>query len=239
MKNPSKGHTVESFNEEMKREHKTVLQMGALVRTQIKNAIRTLQEEDAEEARKVIAADAEVNNLDIQVAAHVEHILARRTPVAGDLREVLTVAKMATDLERCGDEAGKLARLTIHFFDDRGTAPNYQLLQEVSSVAGFVDQMLQESLDAFDERNIERACEVIRKAESLDGEFRSSLRRLTTFVLEDARTIGQFIDVVLAVRALERIGGHAKNIGGYVVYLVTGRDVRHEDLATIEKDLNT
>jgi phosphate transport system protein len=206
MKNPSKGHTVESFNEEMKREHKTVLQMGALVRTQIKNAIRTLQEEDAEEARKVIAADAEVNNLDIQVAAHVEHILARRTPVAGDLREVLTVAKIATDLERCGDEAGKLARLTIHFFDDRGTAPNYQLLQEVSSVAGFVDQMLQESLDAFDERNIERACEVIRKAESLDGEFRSSLRRLTTFVLEDARTIGQFIDVVLAVRALERIG---------------------------------
>ncbi|MEK9744138.1 MAG: phosphate signaling complex protein PhoU [Gammaproteobacteria bacterium] len=239
MKNPSKGHTVESFNEEMKREHKTVLQMGALVRTQIKNAIRTLQEEDAEEARKVIAADAEVNNLDIQVAAHVEHILARRTPVAGDLREVLTVAKIATDLERCGDEAGKLARLTIHFFDDGGTAPNYQLLQEVSSVAGFVDQMLQESLDAFDERNIERACEVIRKAESLDGEFRSSLRRLTTFVLEDARTIGQFIDVVLAVRALERIGGHAKNIGGYVVYLVTGRDVRHEDLATIEKDLNT
>ena len=239
MKNPSKGHTVESFNEEMKQEHKTVLQMGALVRTQIKNAIRTLQEEDAEEARKVIAADAEVNNLDIQVAAHVEHILARRTPVAGDLREVLTVAKIATDLERCGDEAGKLARLTIHFFDDRGTAPNYQLLQEVSSVAGFVDQMLQESLDAFDERNIERACEVIRKAESLDGEFRSSLRRLTTFVLEDARTIGQFIDVVLAVRALERIGGHAKNIGGYVVYLVTGRDVRHEYLATIEKDLNT
>ena len=239
MKNPSKGHTVESFNEEMKQEHKTVLQMGALVRTQIKNAIRTLQEEDAEEARKVIAADAEVNNLDIQVAAHVEHILARRTPVAGDLREVLTVAKIATDLERCGDEAGKLARLTIHFFDDRGTAPNYQLLQEVSSVAGFVDQMLQESLDAFDERNIERACEVIPKAESLDGEFRSSLRRLTPFVLEDARTIGQFIDVVLAVRALERIGGHAKNIGGYVVYLVTGRDVRHEDLATIEKDLNT
>ena len=58
-------------------------------------------------------------------------------------------------------------------------------------------------------------------------------------MLEDARTIGQFIDVVLAVRALERIGGHAKNIGGYVVYLVTGRDVRHEDLATIEKDLNT
>lgn len=237
MKNPSKGHTVESFNEEMKREHKTVLQMGALVRTQIKNAIRTLQEEDAEEARKVIAADAEVNNLDIQVAAHVEHILARRTPVAGDLREVLTVAKIATDLERCGDEAGKLARLTIHFFGDRGTAPNYQLLQEVSSVAGFVDHMLQESLDAFDQRNIERACEVIRKAESLDGEFRSSLRRLTTFVLEDARTIGQFIDVVLAVRALERIGGHAKNIGGYVVYLVTGRDVRHETLDEILRDL--
>jgi phosphate transport system protein len=98
--------------------------------------------------------------------------------------------------------------------------------------------MLQESLDAFDARDTYGACEVIRKAEELDGEFRSALRRLTTFVLEDARTIGQFVDVVLAVRALERIGGHAKNIGGYVVYLVTGRDVRHETLDAILRDLS-
>ena len=237
MTHPTSGHTVESFNEEMRREHRTVLQMGALVRHQIRNAAKTLRDEDSEAARKVIADDLEVNALDIQVAAHVEAILVRRTPVASDLREVLTVAKIATDLERCGDEAGKLAKLTIHFFDSPGIAPNYQLLQEVSKVAGFVDLMLQESLDAFDARNIDSACEVIRTAESLDGEFRSALRRLMTFVLEDARTIGQVVDVVLAIRALERIGGHAKNISGYVVYLVTGRDVRHEDLAAIERDL--
>jgi len=125
----------------------------------------------------------------------------------------------------------------VHFFENPDLSPNFQLLKEVSKVASFVEMMLQESLDAFDARDTNGACEVIRKAEELDGEFRSALRRLTTFVLEDARTIGQFVDVVLAVRALERIGGHAKNIGGYVVYLVTGRDVRHETLDEILSDL--
>ena len=237
MENPIKGHTVESFNEEMQREHKTVLEMGALVRSQIRAAAKTLQDEDPAAARKVIDDDAKVNELDNEVAAHVEQILARRTPVASDPREVLTVSKIATDLERCGDEAGRLAKLTLHFFEHPDLSPNFQLLKEVSTVASFVEMMLQESLDAFDARDTYGACEVIRKAEELDGEFRSALRRLTTFVLEDARTIGQFVDVVLAVRALERIGGHAKNIGGYVVYLVTGRDVRHETLDAILRDL--
>jgi len=98
MANPIKGHIVESFNEEMEREHKAVLEMGALVRSQIRAAAKTLQDEDPAAARQVIDDDVKVNELDNQVAAHVEQILARRTPLASDLREVLTVSKIATDL---------------------------------------------------------------------------------------------------------------------------------------------
>ena len=98
--------------------------------------------------------------------------------MASDLRG-LTVSKIATDLERCGDEAGRLAKLTLHF-EHPDLSPNFQLLKEVSTVASFVEMMLQESLDAFDARDTYGACEVSRKAE-LDGEFRSALRHRITF----------------------------------------------------------
>ncbi len=93
------------------------------------------------------------------------------------------------------------------------------------------------SLTAFDELDAPRALEVIRLDSELEEEYRSALRRLTTFVMEDSRTIGHMVDVVLGLRALERIGGHAKNIAGYVIFLITGSDVRHESLERIEAQI--
>ncbi len=90
--------------------------------------------------------------------------------------------------------------------------------------------MLEISLTAFDELDAPKALDVIRLDSELEEEYRSALRRLTTFVMEDARTIGHMVDVVLGLRALERIGGHAKNIAGYVLFLITGSDVRHKSL---------
>ena len=237
MVDPKEGHIVKRFDEEMQELHDMVLKAGGLVRDQIRRAVRTLQDEDANAARSVIARDAKVNAVDNQVESAIEQILARRQPMASDLREIISIGKIIGDLERVGDEAKKIARLTIHFFETDSSAPNYQLLQGMSGTARLVERMLQESLDAFDQRDVQKACEVIRLDMELDGEFRTSLRHLMTFVLEDARTIGHFIDVVLGVRALERIGGHAKNIGGRVIYVATGLDVRHEDYETIVQEL--
>ena len=238
MTSTTDGHIVKRFDEEMQEMHDGVLQMGALARRQIRQAVKSLQAEDPSAARNVIERDSDVNELDKILNAQVEQILARRQPMASDLREILTIEKIATDLERVGDEASKIAQLAVHFFEKQSVVPNYQLLSEVTKTARFVESMLQESLEAFDEKHLDRACNVIRMGSELDGEFRTSIRHLTTFVMEDSRTIGHFIDIVLGIRALERIGGHAKNIGGYVIYLLTGRDVRHEPLDQLLREIS-
>jgi phosphate transport system protein len=104
-------------------------------------------------------------------------------------------------------------------------------------MSSFVKDMLAKSLEAFDELDLAKAVAVIRMDRDLEEEFRSSLRRLSTFLMEDARSVGHVVEVVLCLRAIERIGGHAKNIGGYVVFLVKGKDVRHESLEAVEAEV--
>ena len=117
MVDPKEGHIVKRFDEEMQELHDMVLKAGGLVRDQIRRAVRTLQDEDANAARSVIARDAKVNAVDNQVESAIEQILARRQPMASDLREIISIGKIIGDLERVGDEAIKIARLTIHFFE--------------------------------------------------------------------------------------------------------------------------
>ena len=101
-------------------------------------------------------------------------------------------------------------------------------------MSNFASAMLKTTLESSNELDLGKAVDVIRRNEELEEEFRSSLRRLSTFIMEDARSVAHVVDVVLGLRALERIGGHAKNIAGYVVFLVKGKDARHELLETVE-----
>ena len=142
MVDPKEGHIVKRFDEEMQELHDMVLKAGGLVRDQIRRAVRTLQDEDANAARSVIARDSKVNAVDNQVESAIEQILARRQPMASDLREIISIGKIISDLERVGDEAIKIARLTIHFFETDSSAPNYQLLQGMSGTARLVERML-------------------------------------------------------------------------------------------------
>jgi len=127
--------------------------------------------------------------------------------------------------------------LTIHFFDNDGSPPNAQLLHDIIFMSSFVDEMLVTAIDSFESLDLEKAARVIRQDEELDDEFRSALRRLSTFLMEDARNVGHVVDIVLGLRALERIGGQAKNIAGYMVFLVKGVDVRHENLERVMREI--
>lgn len=232
------GHIVKAYNKELKTINKMVLELGELGLDQLRRAVQTLKEEDTLAAGQVIDRDQKLNDLDIRADEEIIRLIAKRQPVAKDLRDVLTVQKTVSDLERVGDEARKIANLTIHFFDKgKNNPPSNEILRDIYNMAEFVDQMLVVSLEAFSELNLHKALEVIRTDEKLYDEFRSALRRLSTFVMEDARSVGHMVDIVLALRALERIGGHAKNIGGYVIFLVTGKDVRHEDLNIIAAEI--
>lgn len=231
------GHTVTSFDDEMKLLHDHVIKIGDLVRNQLCRAIKSLEEEDVDEARAVIDRDQEVNELDIKIDDEVIHLIAKRQPLAKDLREILTVNKIVTDLERVGDEARKIAMLCIHFYDHNTTSPSEVIVRDMVKMSVFIDEMLDKAVCAYDELDIDLALDAIRMDIELEIEFRSCLRRLSTFIMEDSRVVGHVVETVLGLRALERIGGHAKNIGGYVIFLVKGMDVRHDSLDEIVDEL--
>ena len=232
------GHTVKAYNEELQTINGFVMELGELGLDQLRRAVQTLKDEDTTAAGHVIDRDQKLNDIDVQADEEIIRLIAKRQPMAKDLRDILTVQKTIADLERVGDEARKIANLTIHFFDNGKTPPSNEILHDIFNMAEFVDEMLVKSLEAFSELDLHKALDVIRVDEKLYEEFRSALRRLSTFVMEDSRSVGHMVDIVLALRALERIGGHAKNIGGYVIFLVTGKDVRHEDLNIIAAEIS-
>jgi len=237
MNDMTDGHTVKSYNEEMNHLHQQVIQIGELVRDQLQRAVSSLKQEDADAAREVIERDKLVNDLDVEVDDEIVHIIAKRQPMAKDLREIITVGKIVTDLERVGDEARKIAMLCVHFYDHNTTSPSEVIIRDIVKLSAAVDDMLDKAIRAYDDLDLDLALEVIRMDVDLDTEFKCCLRRLSTFIMEDSRVVGHVVETVLGLRALERIGGHAKNIGGYVVFLVKGTDVRHEDLEAVAAEI--
>jgi phosphate transport system protein len=230
-------HIVKAFSEELDRINRLVKELGELGLDQLRRAVQTLKDEDIKEAGLVIDRDRELNEIDIQADEEIIRLIAKRQPMAKDLRDILTVQKIVTDLERVGDEARKIAKLTIHFYDNGKPPPSNEILSDIYNMAAFVDEMLVTSLEAFTKVDSKLALSVIELENQLFDEFRGALRRLSTFIMEDSRSVGHVVDIVLAIRALERIGGHAKNIGGHVIFLITGKDVRHEDISVIHSEV--
>jgi len=231
------GHILRSYNEELEAINKLVQRLGEMGRDQLHRAIKALREADTQAAGQVIDRDRELNDLDVKADAEVVNLIVKRQPVARDLRDILTVSKMVCDLERVGDEVRKVANLVIHFYDQDKTPPNNQILLDIYKMAERVDDMLEKSLDAFRELDLGKALKVIGEDNELYDEYRSALRRLSTYVMEDSRNVGFMVDITLALRALERIGGHAKNVAGHVIFLLTARDVRHESLESIRSTI--
>ena len=226
-------HIVNRFDDDMNAIAREVDSMGELAIDQLKQALVTLQHEDPDAARKVIERDRLVNDFDVAIDQQIILLIARRQPVASDLREIVVLGKIVTELERSGDEARKIAGLTVHFYDGENHPPSEQILRDIHSMANYVLDMMAQVMQAFSRFDLALALEVLRMNDNLDDEFRSVLRRLSTFILEDARNIGHYVDIVLGIRALDRYGCHAKNIAGHIIFFVKGIDVRHKSAAEI------
>ena len=158
-------------------------------------------------------------------------ILARRQPAASDLRLVVAIIKVNTDLERIGDEAAKVAKQAMRLSEASNSPSNFI---EIRHIGTHVANMLRSALDAFARLDVDAAVAVVKNDSVVDKEYGSALRSLMTFMMEDPRAIGGIINEMWALRSLERIGDHASNIAEQVIYLVRGLDVRHgrlEELA--------
>ncbi|HUW50135.1 MAG TPA: phosphate signaling complex protein PhoU [Sulfuricella sp.] len=228
-------HISKQFDTELETVRARVLQMGGLVEEQIVNAVDALINSKLDLADEVIARDPEVNAMEVEIDEVCAHIIARRQPTAGDLRMVMTVIKTITDLERIGDEAEKIARMSkLIYQSDRLSSPRFA---EIKVMSGIVLDMLRKSLDAFARVDIGTAVQVPRQDIEVDEAFRSCMRHLITFMMEDPRTISTSLEVLFAAKAVERIGDHAKNMSEYVVYMVKGKDVRHTSVEEIEREV--
>jgi phosphate transport system protein len=227
-------HTYKQFDAELEDIRSRVLQMGGLVEHQIVKAMEGLAEGDMLLIEQVINNDARVNAAEVALDETCSHIIAKRQPAAVDLRMIMMVIKTITDLERIGDAAKKIAKMAKQIHGDDSA---FALKIELRHGADLAVAMLRNALDAFARLDVNAAFDVVRQDKEVDREFRSVMRQLITFMMEDPRTISRGLETLFIAKSIERIGDHAKNISEYVVYMVKGRDVRHIGLEGIQREI--
>lgn len=227
-------HISRQFNAELEDIRQRVLTMGGLVEKQIVDAVAALVEGDGALGEEVIARDFEVNRMEVAIDGECNYILARRQPTASDLRLIVAVIKTITDLERIGDEAERIGRMAVHLAAQDRPKGAYT---EVGELSGYVREMVRDALNAFARLDPQSALQVAKADEHVDRKYEGMMRQCITFMMEDPRTIRRMLDILWSVRALERIGDHARNIAEYVIYLVHGKDVRHISLEDMEREV--
>lgn len=228
-------HLSTQFDAELDDLRALLTRMGGLVEEQVRTATLALTEGDADLVERVIARDADVDQLEIEIDNICTHVIARRQPTAIDLRVVMSVSKTVTDLERIGDEAKKIAKSSRKIIE-RGLAANAPQIMAVRHMGEQCAAMLHEVLNAFVRMDSDAALQIVRQDKEIDQHFRSITRELVTYMMEDPRTISTALDIIFSVKSLERIGDHCKNIAKDVIFIVKGRDVRHLKLDELEQE---
>ncbi len=218
-------HFSSQFDEDLSQLRSHVLQMGGLVETQVSAAIDAYTTGEIASVKVIVETDRKVNELEKAIDDDCAHIIAKRQPTASDLRLVLGISKIVTDLERAGDEAKKIAKGVRRIYENGHLPAQYGV--GIRHLAEAALSMIRRALDAFARLDTPQATDVIRADSDVDAEFKSIIRQLITHMMEDPRTITTSIDIIWIARAIERIGDHAKNISEQVVFVVEGRDIRH------------
>ena len=224
----TEGHIYSRYDRELNALVQQVSTMGKLVVKQVKEAGKAIKRGDVDRARKILENEERIDEMDGQAEQEIHRILALRQPMAKDLRAILTVNRMVSYLERIGDQTKNIAKLCIRLYEKSESPPDDKLVSGIPRMAKYVQTMVSMSIRAFEEMDMELALEVLEMYDELNDQFDNSIRSVTTFVMADARRVGQAVDVVLGLRSLDRIGGHAMSISKQIIFMVSGASVRHE-----------
>ena len=217
-------HYMKQFDEELEEIRTRLMEMGGKVEQQLQNAIRAVSEADSKLAEDVIREEQHVDDMELDIDEACILIIARRQPAASDLRLVMMVTKAVNDLERICDEAKKIANHAIILAGETGTSEGYT---EVRHLGQSVLKMLGHALDAFARFDVAAAMMTLEEDKQIDLDYKTALRELVTYMMEDPRSISRVINILWVVRSLERIGDHAKNLCEQIVFVVHGKDIRH------------
>jgi len=207
-----------SFHESLQDLKNDMLKMGSMVEDAINKSIRALKECDLELAQKVKDEDDKIDDMEIILEEKCTKLIALQQPVAKDLRMIIVISKLVTDLERIGDHASNIANMVLEIGDE----PLIKPLIDIPRMTEIVNRRLRESLDAFVNMDIDLAKKVAQEDEEIDVIDEQILRELLTFMMEDPRTIKQATSLMFISRFLERIGDHSTNICERIVYMVSG-----------------
>jgi phosphate transport system protein len=216
-------HTDKVYEAELSQLRDRLLDMGGRDEAAIAGSIKALIERDTALAEKVIAGDKEVNRTEVEIDEMCRRLLALRQPAASDLRFITTALKIVTDLERMGDLAVNVAERALDLAQSPPTRPFHDLT-ELADLSG---TQLGKALDAFVEKDVKKAEEVIANDDLLDALYHRLFNNLLAYMMEDSRVIRRAMATMFAAKQLERFGDHATNVAEMVVYMVRGTDVRH------------
>ena len=211
-------HIIKSYDEELARLNKMVVEMGGLAESQLADAIDAVARRDSRLAARVIESDEQVDRLEREIDNLAIRLLALRQPMARDLREIFVALKIASDLERICDYAANVAKRSIAL----SQAPPVQLVHALPRMAQFALLLVKDVIDAYVAHDADKALVVWTRDEELDEMYSSLFRVLLTYMMEDPRNIGPCTHLLFIAKNIERIGDHATNIAETVYFLVNG-----------------
>ena len=217
-------HIVKAFDEELQNLKNMLARMGGLAEEELARAIDAISRRDSKLADDVIASDAQVDALERAIEERAILVIAKRQPMASDLREIMVAIRVSSDLERIGDFAKNIAKRTHAVSEDYPR----RIMTGISRMGALALTQLKDVLDAYVQRDADKAVQVWRKDEELDALYNSIFRELLTYMMEDPRTIGLCTHLMFGAKNIERIGDHCTNVAENVYYLVHGRALAGE-----------
>jgi phosphate transport system protein len=218
-------HILKAFDEDLREISSRLAEMGGIAERLVAESVDALVKRDTALAQRVITADDAVDNLQREIEEKAILTIARRQPMAVDLREVVSALRIANDLERVGDLAKNTAKRVLAL---DGQYQAQKQLRGVKHMADMVQSRLKQVLDAYGARDSERAMDVWRRDGEVDAKYTSLFRELLTYMMEDPRHITLCIHLLFAAKNIERIGDHATNIAETIYYLVVGEVLTDE-----------
>ena len=227
-------HISQQFNHELESIRTEMLAMGGIVERQVHDAIKALTENDIQLAEESRRLDQQTNQMELSIDDQCTKMIAIRQPTASDLRLIVSISRSVSDLERIGDEASRICKHAIEIFNS-GEAPKGYV--EVRHIGALVSGMINDVLTAFARRDLAMAYRVAKQDIRVDTEYRTAMRTLVTYMMEDPASITGVLNVMWVLRSLERIGDHARNLAEHLIYQVSGTDVRHQTLKSIKQML--
>ncbi|HEY7748028.1 MAG TPA: phosphate signaling complex protein PhoU [Aestuariivirgaceae bacterium] len=217
-------HTVKRFDEELAGLKTKLAEMGGLAEEQLARSIDAIVGHDVEAADNIILTDDKIDALELEIEEKAVLIIAKRQPMALDLRQIMVSIRIASDLERIGDLAKNIAKRTHAIPEDHPR----RIMTGLARMGRLALGQLKDVLDAYAERDEAKALAVWRNDEEIDALYNSIFRELLTYMMEDPRTIGVCTHLLFGAKNIERIGDHATNIAENIYYLVHGRPLKDE-----------